>query len=101
MTMRSLPARLLEGRWAELEVDTGIVTDLNLRGYCHAQRFVFGYRQAVTDTHAAAKAAPMKRKAMMPAPARLHILEDAPRRRNEMQAAKIIEPRARHGRSRR
>ena len=92
----------LEGRWAELDVDTGMVTDLNLRGYCHAQHFVFGHQQAVTDTHAAAKAAPMKRRAMMPAPARLHILEDAPRRGGEMQATKIIEPRApRHGRSRR
>ena len=49
----------LEGRWAVREVDATMAIDLNLRGYCHAQRFVFGHQKAVTDTHAAAKANPV------------------------------------------
>jgi hypothetical protein len=48
----------IEGGWGEVAADNARVSELNLRSYAHAQRFVYGTQQTVCAVHTAARARP-------------------------------------------
>lgn len=81
----------LEGTVAEAIVTGRAVADLNLRTYAHAQRYVYGSQQAVSDTRRAAKAKPGRVGAYSPPPPRLHLLEDDPEEQGVMRAIRVFE----------
>ena len=80
-----------EGTVAEAIVTDRVVSDLNLRTYAHAQRYVFGSQQAASDTRRAAKARPARVGAYSPPPPRLHLLEDDPDEPGVMRALRVFE----------
>lgn len=82
----------LEGTWGVLEATDGLVDELNLRTYAHAQRFIFGSQEAVSNARTYARRNPRRRREVTPGSPRIHILEDDPRAPGLMRAAHIFEP---------
>lgn len=82
-----------EGTWSVLEATDGLVDELNLRTYAHAQRFIFGSQEAVTASRSYARRNSRRRREVTPGPPRIHILEDDPGSPGVMRAAHVFEPR--------
>jgi hypothetical protein len=93
-------AQPLQGRWTDVEIGAAAAANLNLRTYCHAQRFIYGSQTSVTETRLYARAHPVERRALTPQPPRLHIIEDDPARPGLMRPWRIIEPRGPQNRRR-
>jgi hypothetical protein len=79
-----------EGRIGEAIVGDPMAQEFNLRTYAHAQRHVFGNQKTVCDTHSAAKANPVRLRAVMPPPPRFHLLEDDPAVPGLMRAMEVL-----------
>jgi hypothetical protein len=88
-------AQPLQGRWTDVEIDAAAAANLNLRTYCHAQRFIYGSQGSVTAVRAFARAHPVERRTLTPQPPRLHIVEDDPATPGVMRPWRIIEPQPR------